>query len=129
MRSARHQSARPSGQFFHQLGIAAGAAYAVQTAQPGEDCLHFRRGQYGAVHAVAIQNGDAAAHALRGGDGDARPAQGFDVPLDCPAGHLEVFCKLRRGDPVLLEQQGQNTNQPIHFHCITAFAAFVCIIS
>ena len=113
---AGHQRARPGTQLFHQLGVAAGAADAVQTAQPRQNGLHLRRGEEGAVHPVALQNGDAAARPLRGGDGDARPAEGLNVPLDGAAGHLEPRRQFRRGDLFPLEQDGQDADEPVQFH-------------
>lgn len=86
-------------------------------------------GQHGAIYAVALHDGNAAARALRGSDGDTCTAQGLDIPLDRSAGHLELRRQIWGGDPVSLEQDGQNANQPIHFHIATAFAVFVCIIA
>lgn len=113
---AGHQPARPGGQLFHQLGVAPGAADAVQASESCQDGLHLGIGEHRSVHPVALHNGDAAARTLSGGDGDASPAQGFDVPLDGPAGHLKLLRQFRGGDPLPLEQDGQDTNKPLHFH-------------
>ena len=51
--------------------------------------------------------------ALGGGDGDARPAQRLDVPMDGPAGHLELLCQLRGGALLPLEQDGQGVDEPL----------------
>ena len=114
--AAAYQPARSGGQLLHQLGIAPGAADAVQTLQSRQDGLHLRSGEHRPVHPVALHDGDAAARALGGGDGDARPAQGLDVPLDGPVGHLELLRQFRRGDPLPLEQNGQDADEPIHLH-------------
>ena len=111
---ARHQSARPGGQLLHQLGVAPGTADAVQAPKPRQNGLHLRGGEHRPVHPVALHDGDAAARTLGGGDGDARPAQGFDVPLDGSPGHLELLRQLRGGDPLPLEQDGQYANEPLH---------------
>ena len=77
---------RPGGQLLHELGISAGAADAVQAPQARQDVLHLRPGENGAVHPVALQNGDPASRPLDGDQGNPRPAQGLHVPLDGPAG-------------------------------------------
>lgn len=48
--------------------------------------------------------------------GNARPAQGFDVPLDGAAVHFELLRQFRRGDLFPLKKDRQNADQPIHFH-------------
>ena len=44
------------------------------------------------------------------------PPQGFDVPLYSAAGHFELLRQFRRGDLFPLKKDGQNADQPIHFH-------------
>ena len=116
MGTAGDQSACPGGQLFHQLGIAPGAADAVQTPQSRQNGLHFRGSEYRTVYPVALHDGDTAACALNGGNGDACSAQGVNIPLDGPAGHLELLRQLRGGDLLPLEQDGQDANEPIHLH-------------
>ena len=122
--AARHQSARPGGQLFHQKGVAPGAADAVQASEARQNGLHLGGGEHRPVHPVALHNGDAAACALGGGDGDARPAQGLDVPLDGPAGHLKLLRQLRGGDPLTLEQDGQYADEPLHLHGVHRLSYF-----
>ncbi len=93
-------------QLFHQLRIASSAADAVQTAQPRQNGLHLRSGKHCAVHAVVLHDGNAAARALGSSNGNIRPAQRFDIPLDGSAGHFKLRRQLRSGDLFLLEQNG-----------------------
>ena len=118
---AGYQPPRPRRQLLHELGIAPGAADAVQAAQTRQDGLHLRAGEQGAVHPIALQDGNAAAGALGGDQGDARPAQGVDVPLDGPPRDLEPFRQLRRSDLLPLEQEGENADEPVQFHVLTSF--------
>ena len=114
--AAGYQGAVSGGQLFHELSIAPGAADAVQTAQPRQNGLHLRGSKHRAVHPVSLHDGDPAACPLRGGDRDARPAEGFDVPLDGAAGHFELLCQFRCGDLFPLKKDRQNADQPIHLH-------------
>ena len=122
--AAGHQPARPGGQLFHQLRIAPGSADTVQAPQSRQDGLHLRIGEHRAVHPIALHDGDAAARALGGGDGDSRPAQGLDVPLDGPAGHLELLRQLRGSDLLPLEQDGQDADEPLHLHKLHRLSCF-----
>ena len=106
MGAAGHQPACSGGQLVHQLGVAPGAADTVQAPQPRQDGLHLRGGEHRPVHPVALHDGDAAPCALGGGDGDTRPAQGLDIPLDRPARYLELLRQLRCGNLIPLEQNG-----------------------
>ena len=114
--AAGYQGAISGRQLFHELSIAPGTADAVQTAQPRQNGLHLRGGEHRTVHPVPLHDGDPAASALCGGDGDACTAEGFNIPLYGAAGHFELLRQFRRGDLFLLEKDGQNANQPIHFH-------------
>ena len=116
MGAAGYQGAVSGGQLFHELGIAPGAADAVQTAQPCQNGLHFRGGKHRAVYPVSLHDGDPATSTLRGGDGDTCPTKSFDVSLDGAAGHLELLRQFRRGDLFPLKKDGQNADQPIHFY-------------
>ena len=118
MSAAGYQSACPGGQLFHQLCVAPGAADAVQTPETCQNGLHLRGGEHRPIHPVSLHDGNAAACTLDGGNGDARPAQGLNVPLDGPSGHLELFCQLRGGDLLPLEQNGQDADKPLHLHGI-----------
>ena len=119
--AAGHQAACPGGQFFHQLGVAPGAADAVQAPEACQDGLHLRGGEHSPVHPVSLHDGNAATCTLGGGDGDARPAQGLNVPLDGPPGHFELLRQLRGGDLLPLKQNGQDSDEPLHLMETTAF--------
>ena len=127
--AAGHQAACPGGQFFHQLGVAPGAADAVQAPEACQDGLHLRGGEHSPVHPVSLHDGNAATCTLGGGDGDARPAQGLNVPLDGPPGHFELLRQLRGGDLLPLKQNGQDSDEPLHLMETTAFHISVCIIA
>ena len=102
--TAGDQGTVSGGQLFHELGIAPGAADAVQTAQPRQNGLHLRGGEHRSVYPVSLHDGDPAASALRSGDGDTCPTESFDVPLDGAAGHLELLRQFRCGDLFPLEK-------------------------
>ena len=42
------------------------------------------------------------------------PAQGLDVPLNRPAGYLKLLRQFRGRDRLPLEQDGQDSNEPLH---------------
>ena len=109
-------AAAPSRELFHQLGIAPGAADAVQARQPGQNGLHLGGGEDRPVHPVSLQNRDAAAGALGGGNGNPGLAEGFDVPLDGAAGYFKLLRQFRRGD--------LNADEPFHFHGLRRLSAF-----
>ena len=96
-----------SNQNVAAVALMADAACVVLTegVQPDPDLLRRAREKGVNLLGTALPT-YAAACALGGGDGDARPAQGLDVPLDGPAGHFELFRQLRGGDILPLEQDG-----------------------
>ena len=121
----RISAGAPGRELFHQLGIASCAADAVQALQPGQNGLHLGGGEDRPVHPVSLQNRDAPAGALGGGNGDPGLAEGFDVPLDGAAGYLKLLRQFRRGDLVPLEQDRQNADEPFHFHGLRRLSAFL----
>ena len=101
-----------------------GSANAVQAPEPRQDGLYLWGGEHHPIHPVALHDGNAAPRALGGGDGNARPAQGLDVPLDGPPGHLELLRQLGGGDLLPLKQNGQDADEPLHLHGVHRLSHF-----
>ena len=123
VRTTGDQGARPGGELLHQLGIPPGAADAVQAPQPCQDGLHLRSGEEGTVHPIPLQDGDAAPGPLGGDQRDARLAQGLHIPPDGAGGDLKQFRQGRGRHLLLLEQNGQDADEPFQFHGGASFAA------
>ena len=73
------------------------------------------------VNPVPFHDGYTAALPLGGHQGNTRPAQGFHVPLDGAPGYLEGSGQLRRGNPLLLQQQCQDADEAVNLHGSPSF--------
>jgi hypothetical protein len=116
----------PAEQLLHQLRVAPGAADAVQAPEPRQMACISGSVEHSAVSPVApmMEMPPPAPWAVAMG----MPAGTMTrCPLDGPPGHLELFRQLRGSDLLPLEQDGQDADEPVHFHAGLSFPLYPCI--
>lgn len=86
---------------------------AVQAFYPGQDRLQLVLREQRRLQPIARGNGDTAALALGGHQGDARAAQRVDIAGDGAARHLKFFSQLGCGHGAVLQKSGKNAQKPV----------------
>ena len=93
--------ALPGGQLFQQRRDVGATGDGAHPTQSRQQRLQFLPGEEVGAETVALGDGDAAAIALGGHQGDARPAKVLHIPADGAAGDLEPGGQFRGGGAAL----------------------------
>jgi hypothetical protein len=78
--------------------------------------LGLRERQTGQVGGVALEDADPTVAPRLGVDGDASGAQGLQVAVDRPDGHLETLGEVGGGHPAAALEQEHDRQEPVGAH-------------